>query len=455
MRENGFMPAFTPPKADLLARLSTCPTLQVPYPPIETFKELEFQAEDLEKHLRASQSFAIHLHIPFCKELCNYCNCNIVVTRQYGLAAQYADYLKQEIQWYGQIIKGMSQKRLPPKQIYFGGGTPTFLLADDLRRVTYEIENSFGVSHAVDRDYCIETDPRTVDTELVSLVKSLGFNRIHFGVEDFSTQVQQVINRKYTFEKLKQSTSDVRSQGIQSVSFDVTFGLPQQSLGSFMSSLKQLLKLSPSRVVLRKYHHNPKIFTSQSLIDIESVPEDKTVMEMRTFAINHLQSSGYCAIGPDCFVSNDDPLCDATKSGRLQWTQHGYVPDVADTVIGFGLSAISSTPSAVWQNQLGLRDYTRQVRSYGHSVYRGTELSVDDQIRKEITQRLLCNLEVNKEEFESRWKTSFDHYFAKELSNLEQEFGQQMVISNQQKLRLTPSGQWFANQLASYFRRAG
>ncbi len=446
------MPAYTLPPSDLLTRLESCHSHLAPYPPIENFRELNFTREDLIEYLKFSQSLALNLHIPFCKELCNFCNCNIVVTRQYGLAAQYAEYLRQEIQWYKDALKASGREFPTPNQIYVGGGTPTFLLADDLRRVLLAIDNTFGTSKSIDRDYCIEVDPRTVDHELVSLLKSLGFNRLHFGLEDFNNDVQQAINRKYTYERIKQSAAIARAQGIHSISVDMTYGLPEQSVITFANSLKQILRLVPSRIVLQRYTHNPKAFLSQQSINSESLPSEQAIHEMQSFAINHLKEIGFQAVGSNCFVHNEDPLSDATKNGRIHWTYRGYTKESSDTNLGFGLSAVSTTPSAIWQNQLSLRNYTKQIRSQGHSVYRGTTLSRDDQIRRDITQKLLCNIDIDKEAFKTQWQQSFDTYFAQELATIQKQFGQQLLINNDQELKLTTSGQWVANQLATFFQ---
>jgi oxygen-independent coproporphyrinogen-3 oxidase len=449
------MPAYTLPPSDLLTRLKSYQSLLAPYPPIETFSELNFTQKDLIQHLNYSKSIALNLHIPFCKELCNFCNCNIVVTRQYGLAAQYAEYLRQEIQWYRDSLREAGKEFPIPNQIYVGGGTPTFLLADDLRRVLLGIDNTFGTSKSVDRDYCIEIDPRSVDHELISLLKSLGFNRLHFGLEDFSNDVQHAINRKYTYERIKQSTSIARAQGIHSISVDMTYGLPEQSVITFINSLKQILRLVPSRIVLQRYTHNPKAFLSQQAIKSESLPAEAAIYEMQTFAINYLKEVGFQAVGSNCFVHNEDPLSDATKNGRIHWTYRGYTKESSDTVLGFGLSAVSTTPSAIWQNQLNLRNYTKQIRTQGHSVYRGTTLSQDDQIRRDITQKLLCNIQIDKERFKSQWKQNFDTYFAQELAVIQKQFGQQLLINNDNELKLTTSGQWVANQLATLFQGQG
>ncbi len=446
------MPAHTSTNSDLLTRLESFQSRLSPYPPIETFSELDFSQEALSEYLNFSQTPAINIHIPFCKELCNFCNCNIVVTRQYGLAAQYAEFLRQEIQWYRDALKAQNKEFPAPNQIYVGGGTPTFLLADDLRRVMLAVEGAFGTNKSIDRDYCIEVDPRNVDHELISLLKSLGFNRLHFGFEDFSNDVQQAINRKYSFERIKQSASIARAQGIHSISIDMTYGLPEQSVITFSNSLKQILRLAPSRIVLQRYSHNPKIFKSQQSIDSDTLPSEKAIQDMQEFAVSHLKEIGFHAVGSNCFVHNEDPLSDATKKGRIHWTYRGYSKEPSDTVLGFGLSALSTTPSAIWQNQLSLRNYTKQVRTQGHAVYRGTALSLDDQIRRDITLKLLCNEEIDKEAFQVRWKQNFDTYFANELETIQKTFGKQLLINNDHELKLTTSGQWVANQLATVFQ---
>ncbi|WP_317933416.1 coproporphyrinogen-III oxidase family protein [Halioxenophilus sp. WMMB6] len=391
------------------------------------------------------------VHVPFCREVCNFCNCNIVVTRQYGLAAQYVDMLRREIQWYGEALHDTPLTQSPLKQLYIGGGTPTFLLADELRRLMSGIRDQFGVSTSPDRDYCIEIDPRFFDSEMAQLIKSLGFNRVQFGLEDFNVDVQQATNRKYTGQTVQDAVAAARQAGIKLISIDLLYGLPYQTQASFAATLKQVARLQPTRVFMRHFQFEPATFQTQAQLNEAEIPDSNTLVSLQNLAAEFWLTQGYAPLGAVGFMRNTDPLYNAAEHGILYSFHRGYGSQPFDFQLGIGQSAISRTPSALWQNQRHLRDYTKQVVKQNHSISRGLYLNEDDRARQFVAEKLLCNQSISKRDFEQRWQQPFDDYFADEMAVLNCLKTDNILQNDANSFGLTGSGRWFAAELAALF----
>jgi len=413
------------------------------------FSHFELDANRLRDLCAETQRLSIYVHIPFCRDLCSFCNCNIVVTRQYGLASQYTDLLRQEINWYGQALRNTQLALNPLQHLYIGGGTPSFLMADDLRKISSALAENFNLSTAPSRDYTIEIDPRHFDDDHARLLASLGFNRVHFGVEDFSQPVQQALNRKYSTELIQESVTAARRAGIKLVSVDLIYGLPKQTNASFQATLQQVAKFRPSRVQLRSLQHEPGLYDSLAANAV--LPNLGNIKAMQEEAGRFWLDQGYVALGCGGFATPTDPASAAASQGQLYISQRGYTRQNFDGQLGFGMSALSRFGEATWQNQPSLRDYLKQINKLGHAVYRGKNLTIDDLMRREIAEKLLCGQKLVKSEFGQRWNCQFDDYFAAELDTIASVHAVPLVVSDMANFSLTQEGRWYSQELAAIF----
>ncbi len=129
------------------------------------------------------------MHLPFCELLCYFCACNNFIIQDHSKAAEYLHYLD----WEMTMVAGHLGAEREPIQLHFGGGTPTFLSADELGQLMCMLRSHFNFT--ADAELGIEIDPRTVSHDTLALLAQLGFNRTNFGVQDFDPAVQRAINR--------------------------------------------------------------------------------------------------------------------------------------------------------------------------------------------------------------------------------------------------------------------
>lgn len=133
------------------------------------------------------EPLSIYVHLPFCHDICYYCACNKIVTRQEGVANTYLKYLGRELAMQSKLVG----KDRPVTQMHWGGGTPTYLDAGEITELMHGLASHFRLLDKGYREYSIEIDPRTIAEPIIALLKGVGFNRISLGVQDFDSRVHR------------------------------------------------------------------------------------------------------------------------------------------------------------------------------------------------------------------------------------------------------------------------
>ena len=246
---------------ELIASLPASGPRYTSYPTADRFHDGFRQPEYvsvLENTLSGSlKPVSLYVHIPFCNVICYYCGCNKVITKDTSKADEYLTYLEKEMALLAPHLHGKHQLA----QLHFGGGTPTFLSDAQLERVFRLIRQHFEL--LPDGEYSIEIDPRKVSRESVFKLGELGFNRMSVGIQDFDPKVQAAVNRIQTVEETREVIEAAREAGFKSISVDLIYGLPHQSVESIKPTLDTVLSLSPDRLALYHYAHLPHIFKPQ------------------------------------------------------------------------------------------------------------------------------------------------------------------------------------------------
>ncbi|MET0379056.1 MAG: oxygen-independent coproporphyrinogen III oxidase [Spongiibacteraceae bacterium] len=398
---------------------------------------------------KSTAALSLYVHIPFCENICYYCACNKVVTRQKHKARQYLDYLEKEIRLQSALIG----KNRPVTQLHWGGGTPTFLSAAELTELMYHIASHFNLLDDPQREYSIEVDPRTVDKNILALLKGIGFNRLSFGVQDFDERVQEAVNRVQPFEQIEALNTAARDLGFSSISIDLIYGLPHQTPESLRHTLEQALALKPDRIAFYNYAHMPHLFSSQRSIDRLTLPTPSEKLALLELANAVLGTTGYLHIGMDHFVRAEDGLAQAQLRGTLQRNFQGYSTCMAADLVGLGVSAISSTAHGYAQNAKNLTEYYGLIDADKLPVTRGLCLSRDDKIRRAAIMQMICNLSLDTSALEKQYGICFADYFERELAELERLAGDGLVSIEPSRLIVTSTGRFLLRNICMVFDR--
>lgn len=362
----------------------------------------------------AAAPLSLYVHIPFCASLCYYCGCNKIITQEKGKAAEYLGYLYREI---AMQVALLGRGRVV-SQLHFGGGTPTYLTDEQMDELLARLREDFEFVSDEEGEFSIEVDPRTVSPERIGVLRRQGFNRLSLGVQDFDAEVQKAVNRVQSPEQTLAVLQAARDYGFRSVSVDLIYGLPLQSVASFGPTLDRIIAARPDRVAVYNYAHMPNLFKAQKLINEADLPDGETRLAMLGLCIEKLTGAGYVYIGMDHFALPEDDLARSREVGKLQRNFQGYSTHADAPMVALGVSAISAVGNSYSQNEKTLTAYYERIDAGVLPIARGITLNTDDLIRRTAINRLMCNFILDFDDLPLPEGVSAAEYFATELERL-------------------------------------
>jgi oxygen-independent coproporphyrinogen-3 oxidase len=364
------------------------------------------------RELPPDEPLSLYLHIPFCSSLCWFCGCHMSVVNSYGPVAAYVELLLRELDMAAESLGA----RHPVTHIHFGGGSPTILRAGDIARLNERLRTLFHVPP--EAEFAVEIDPRGLTYPTVEAFAHAGVNRASIGVQDVNPNVQRAINRWQPMDVTRSAAARLRGAGIAALNLDLIYGLPYQTADDVRRTIDACLTLQPQRFSVFGYAHVPEMKRHQQLIDASALPDADERLRQYDAACASLIASGYQPVGLDHFALPGDPLAAAQREGRLARNFQGYTTDGARALIGVGASAISCLPQGYAQNANAVPDYRARILRGELAAVRGHALSRDDRLRRDIIERLMCDLEVDLQAIALRHGVKADG-FAPELHALE------------------------------------
>ncbi|MBE7636662.1 oxygen-independent coproporphyrinogen III oxidase [Sneathiella sp. P13V-1] len=394
--------------------------------------------------LDPSKPVSLYLHVPFCNQMCWYCGCHTKITKKYQPIAEYADAMRAEIRT---VVKALPEN-MKVGHIHWGGGTPSILSGEDFKSIMELIDAHFEMTPNAER--AIEIDPRTVDADKIQALAEAGINRASLGVQDFNLVVQEAINRVQSYEMTAEVVRLLRENGINSINFDLMYGLPLQSVQDVIKTVELSHELRPDRVALFGYAHVPWMKTHMKMINDEDLPGTEQRVAQAMGASNRLNELGYEQIGLDHFASPDDEMAIALKEQKLHRNFQGYTTDEADTLIGIGASSIGSLPQGYVQNTVPIGDYKKQVLNNGFAVAKGIAVTTDDKMRRDVIERLMCDLTVDLAELTARHHQSADT-FDEELQRLVSFEQDGLVKLDEKRITVTEDGRYLVRTICAVF----
>lgn len=422
------------------------------YPTALQFSEA-FTAETYRQNAAASNigalPLSLYIHIPFCHALCYYCGCNKIVTRNQARVERYLDCLHREVELQAELF----DKSRDIEQLHFGGGTPTYLDAAQMAALMQKLDDEFGLDLSERHEFSIEVDPRTVDEGRIRELAALGFNRLSLGVQDFDPGVQEAINRLQSVDEVQTIVDAAREAGFRSISFDLIYGLPKQTVSSFEQTLALVNGMRPDRLAVYNYAHLPSRFKGQRMIDADDIPSPDTKLEILHSSIDSLCDSGYEYIGMDHFALPEDDLVIARNNGTLQRNFQGYSTHRHTDLVGLGVSSIGSIDRVFTQNALTTMQYEAMLERGQLPVAKGLVVDDDDHIRGEVIQELMCYDGVSFDAFNDSFGIDFNAYFSEELARLEPMIEDGLLERDQRSIAITPRGRLLIRSVAMAFDR--
>jgi oxygen-independent coproporphyrinogen-3 oxidase len=431
------------PTDELMARYTVSGPRYTSYPTAPEWKH-DFGPEQLAQHYEqagqaaADAPLSLYVHLPFCKSLCWYCGCNVVIAKERKAADRYLDHLALELEMVARLLG----PRRALSQVHYGGGTPTFLDERQLERLWGEITKRF--KPLPDAEVAIEIHPAITTKGQLTLLRSLGFNRLSMGLQDFDPEVQQATNRIQTPEETGALVEHARSLGFRGINFDLIYGLPHQNAERWQRTLELVLGMKPDRLAVYSFAYMPDVLKHQKRMPADTLPMGRTKLDLFRAAYSAFLGAGYRAIGMDHFALPDDELSRAQERRTLGRNFQGYTVKSASDVVAVGSTAISDVAGAYAQSVRALPRYYERIQAGRFATERGIVMSEDDKRRRALITQLMCNFWVDLGEEGSR-------YFAPELQKLKSFEDDGLLVRRGTQLEVTPMGRLFVRNLAMVF----
>ncbi|AZD07359.1 Coproporphyrinogen III oxidase, oxygen-independent [Pseudomonas chlororaphis] len=401
----------------------------------------------LRESRKALRPLSLYVHVPFCANICYYCACNKVITKDRGRALPYLQRLEQEIQ----LIACHLDPGQKVEQLHFGGGTPTFLSHDELRQLMSHLRQHFNLLDDDSGDYGIEIDPREADWSTMGLLRELGFNRVSIGLQDLDPAVQRAVNRLQSLEETRAVIEAARTLQFRSINIDLIYGLPQQTPDNFARTVEEVINLQPDRLSVFNYAHLPERFMPQRRINSHELPEPAEKLQMLQRTIEQLTAAGYRYIGMDHFALPDDELAIAQEESTLQRNFQGYTTHGHCDLIGLGVSAISQIGDLYCQNSSDLTQYQNLLGGAQLATSRGLVCNQDDRVRRAVIQQLICNFSLDFEAIERQFNIDFRGYFGDLWPQLQTMAEDGLIKLSNENIEVLPAGRLLVRSVCMVF----
>ncbi len=423
-------------------RYTSYPT--VPYWDESTFSSSKWETSFIKsfEESNASEGISLYIHLPFCESLCTFCGCHKRITKRHEVEHPYIEAVLKEWRLYCEIFP----KKPIIKEIHLGGGTPTFFSPENLEHLIEGILNESIIAN--EHEFSFEGHPNNTSRAHLQKLFDLGFRRVSFGVQDYDEKVQTAIHRIQPFHNVAKVTFWAREIGYTSISHDLVFGLPFQTLDNVIDTIDKTNSLSPDRLAFYSYAHVPWIKgNGQRGFKDEDVPKDDAKRTLYEEGKDLLAKKGYFEIGMDHFALKNDSMYTSFQEGNLHRNFMGYTASKTQLMIGLGVSSISDSWYAFAQNEKEIEAYYDRLEQNELPVFRGHVLTDEDLIIRKHILNLMC-------QFETTWIEDdfYKQVISTEIINRMEELKKDGLIEiGNDKLRVTDKGKPFVRNICMAF----
>ena len=398
-----------------------------------------------------NEPILFYVHTPFCEQLCYFCLCSKEITKDYKHVKNYLyNYLFKEIDL---LFKFLEEKKinLNVKEIYFGGGSPTYYKPEDFKALVDKMKSKFDFSNV--GDFTVEIDPRRVDEEKLLYYNKCGVNRLSFGVQEFDLEVQKRINRVQPAELFQSVLTKKVREKFNTFNFDLLVGLPGQTNESMEKTMDKVIDLKPPQIQPMLLAYKPWVRKYQiKMVKDGPLPDFFDRKELFKIVTDRLSKAGYKRAGFETYVLPDDPIDKAMKEKKAYFNSLGVQKGAATNFVAVGSSGQGVLGDEYYsQNYYSMSLYQKSLDEGKLPIYRGMKVSKDDRIRRHIMNDVRTYFKINFKEVENKFKIVFADYFKDELGSFDEHIKDGLIIISDKEFIVTELGTNFAPQIANVF----
>lgn len=350
----------------------------------------------------------LYIHIPFCNKRCGYCDFYTVADRAASIPT-YLDALRREMEFYAAhpVVTGLSFETL-----YFGGGTPSLLNAEQLSSLINSAFTKFNF--VANPEVTVETNPGTVDLEKLRSYRAGGVNRLSIGVQSFDATELRFLDRNHSADEAVACFDDARWAGFDNISIDLIFALPKQSLAAWKKNLQQAAALAPEHISAYNltYEDGTPLTRQLNQGKIKSCSEEMQ-RSMQLMAMEYLPQTGLAHYE----ISNYARSGKESRHNQKYWDGSPY--------LGLGASAHSFVAGKRFWNIRNYKQYCERLAENKSPVADGEMVDVDKKCFEKLFLGLRQRRGVNLRSFESeigmsvfeKYGAILTNFFSKNMNN--------------------------------------
>lgn len=371
---------------------------------------------------------SVYIHIPFCHEICHYCDfAKIYYNRE--LADAYLKNLRKEMQLY------LGDQKISPRSVYLGGGTPTSLNEQQLEYLLRTINEFIQVEQV--EEFTIEANPGEFEEGHVRVMKEYGINRVSLGVQVLDDDFLKLLNRNHTVEDVKNTVQMLKKYGLNNISMDFIYALPDQSIEHFKQTLDlalafdlphysaYALQIEP-RTIFHMRHQQGKLNKPPEEDEAEML---SMLMEMMDQAgKKHYEISNYAVPGYE------------SKHNLTYWNNEEYY--------AFGAGAHGYLNEERYVNLRPVNHYNDALEHWNKPVLHRDSITLKEKVEEEMFLGLRRAEGVSDQEFKAKYNVSLFELYNSEVESLVEKG---WLINDGTRIYLTNKGLMFGNDVFASF----
>lgn len=367
-----------------------------------------------------------YIHIPFCVRICTYCDFN-----KYFIDKQPVDeYLDALILEMERRTQNANTKL---KTMYVGGGTPTALNIEQLNKLLTAINRIF----TIEGEFSFEANPDELTFEKVKLLKAFGVNRISMGVQTFKPELLEILGRTHKTEDIYDAVRNARDVGIESISLDLMYHLPQQTLEDFEKSLNLAMKMDIDHISSYGLILEPKTqFYNMYRKGHLKLPNEDLGAEMYQTLMHKIEDSRFHQYEISNFAIDGHE----SEHNKVYWLNEEYY--------GFGAGASGYTNGVRYTNVNPVNHYIKAITNQEDPILTETRPTTNEQMEEEMFLGLRLNCGVNKNKFNEKFNTTIDQIFGQTIISLK---NRKLIEETQDYIYLTERGKVIGNEVFEAF----
>lgn len=375
---------------------------------------------------------SVYVHIPFCQQICHYCDFTKFFYNE-QLANDYIDALKQEISTY------VKENNTKIRTIFIGGGTPTALTVDQLEAVLEQLSLKFDLTAC--EEFTIEANPGDFSEEKIKLLTSYGVNRVSLGVQVFDNAMLKKLGRIHTVQDVYHTIELLQKHGINNISTDLIYALPNQSIAHFKASLQAAMSLNLPHLSTYALQIEPKtVFYQRYKKGKLHRPAQEEEVQMYEILKLTAKENGLLQYE----ISNFARPGFESKHNLTYWNNEYYY--------GFGAGAYGYLPGKRYGNIRPLPAYIKQAKLDGKPILHIDSIGKKEQMEEEMFLGLRRMQGVNKHHFKTKFGISMNQVYR---SSIEELIQKGWLIEDVNTIVLTEEGKLLANEVFERFLLEG